>query len=223
MGRKKQAVEVEPLEEFQDTAKTGRSYTVESGGKIIDMDVLQKAAERMQKRSGIDIRSAELVDQMFCNYKYKHTVGVGTVNTVSTKSEVPVHHDLVAAFRRLDAHLALICEEIEVNLIGDDIESISHQSTSDTVGQFTVTKLALDGSEDGYCVIISGLKQLSTGESIKLETPKIAIDASYPFATQLGSTVQDCLFEVEEYMRGKQADNPQQELPFAEDNQEEEA
>jgi hypothetical protein len=211
MGRKKKTEEIEPLSEFQDTALTGRT---EIPVISIDASDLDDLAERA-KRKTINIRSAELVDQMFCNYKYKHNVGPNTTNTVSTKSEVPVHPDMVMGFRKLDAHLALICEEVDASLIGD-INDIDHQPTSDKISKFTVTKFSLDGGDAALSVVLSGTKELSTGEAIKLETPKIFIDDSYPFATELGGTIQDCVAEVEEYMKGKQADDPQQELPFGE-------
>jgi hypothetical protein len=134
---------------------------------------------------------------------------------VATKSEVPVHHDLVAAFRRLDAHLALICEEVDVALIGD-INDIDHAPTADRILKFEVTKFALDGTPESLTVILSGLKELSTGEAIKLETPKIAVDSSYPFAVELSSTIHDCIYEVEQYMQGlKQAEKTQLEIEFA--------
>jgi hypothetical protein len=232
MGRKKKSDSNsnESLSEFQDTSKTGRTegidVTHENGTATISgtaeaiMGALDKAAEKA-KRKGIVITAAELVDQMFCNYKYEHSVGPNTINKVSTKSEVPVHSDLVIAFRSLDAHLALICEEVDKDLIGD-INDIDHEPTSEKISQFTVTHFILDGTDEARSVVLKGTKTLTTDEDIKLETPKIILDDSYPFATELSSTIQDCVKEVEEYMKGnKQAENPQPELPFSDGTEEE--
>jgi len=237
MGRKKKidSDSNEPLSEFQDLNKTGRTDGVEisrengtttiSGTAESITDALKKAAERASekaKRKSIVITAAELVDQMFCNYKYEHSVGPNTVNKVTTKSEVPVHSDLVVAFRNLDAHLAVICEEVNPALIGD-INDIDHEPTAEAVQKFLVTHFIVDGSDDARSIVLKGTKDLSTGESIKLETPKIILDDSYPFATELSSTLQDLLREVEDYMKGtKQAENPQAELPFGDGTEEEE-
>lgn len=167
----------------------------------------------------IEVKSATLIDQMFCNYKYKHTVGPNTTNTVTTKSEVPVHHDLVNLFRKLDAHLALICEEVDVKMIGPDINDIYHEPTADKIAKFEVTSFAVDGPLEALTFILSGLKELSTGDSIKLETPKIAINADYPFAVELSSTLQDLINEVEQYMQGKQSESPQLEMEFENNNE----
>lgn len=208
MGRKKKDEDLDqiPLSETQNTAITGRvDVTVTDAGD---------SGPARKQTSSIEIKSAELVDQMFCNYKYKHTVGPNTTNTVTTKSEVPVHHDLVAAFRRLDPHLAVICEEVDPAVIGD-INDIDHQTTADRIEKFEVTKFTVDGPAESMTLVLAGLKELSTGESIKLETPKINIDGSYPFADELASTIQDCLSEVHEYMHGKQAESNQLEIEFA--------
>jgi hypothetical protein len=195
---------VKKQEEFEN------DVIVMTPGKVKKvLDIIEKAA-----RKDIEIRAAELKDQMFCNFQYKHTVGPNTTNSVSTKSEVPVHHDLVAAFRKLDVHLAVIREEIDANAIPDISDIHPNEGINDTINQFTVTQFKLDGTESAMSVVLIGTKQLSTGDAIKLETPKIAIDDSYQFSTELAFTIQECVSEVEQYMQGKQAENPQQELPF---------
>lgn len=205
MARKKKTDEDQiPLSETQNTDITGRS----------DSNTIVLSGEK--KAKPIEVKSAELVDQMFCNYKYKHTVGPNTTNSVATKSEVPVHHDLVHRFRQLDAHLAVICEEVDPALIGD-INDIDHDPTSDKISKFEVTKFTVDGPIESLTLVLSGLKELSTGDSIKLETPKINVDGSYPFAQELSSTLIDLISEVEQYMQGKQSENNQLELEFAGD------
>lgn len=209
MGRKKKTADDDqiPLSETQNTALTGRSDVAEE-------TIAENTKEFLKKIKVIEIKSAELVDQMFCNYKYKQTVGPNTTNTVSIKSEVPVHPDLVKGFRKLDAHLALICEEVDKALIGD-INDIDHPPTRDKIQKFTVTRFQLDGDENNLQVVLSGLKELTTGDAIKLETPKIVVNNEYPFAVELSSTIEDCLTEVTEYMNGtKQAARNQLQMEF---------
>jgi hypothetical protein len=211
MGRKKREEQIEPLSNFQDLANTGRK---EISAEVVEQKI-QDARERARK--AIDIRAAELKDQMFCKYRYLHNVGKGATNKINTDSEVPVHPDLVACFRRLDAHLAVVCEEVASDSV-TDIDKAPHSpddQVCDEIKKFQVTSFRLDGVEDAMSVVLSGTKELSTGEYIKLETPKISIDESYPFAMELSSTLQDAVSEIEQYMKGKQAESPQPELPFS--------
>lgn len=213
MSRKRKSKD--ELDEVLTDEQPGKVHTL-----TIDTEKLAKLADafKSKERKTIEVTGADLVDQMFCNYKYKHTVGPNTVNSVSTKSELPVHSDLVLAFRKLDPHLAVICEEVAPSAI-KSIEFIpAIDPVSDIIRKFLVTSFRLDGTDDNMKVVLAGTKALSSGEVIKLETPKVALDASYPFATELTSTIQDLVSEVEQYMKGKKADEPQQELPFGEES-----
>ncbi|OLY92477.1 hypothetical protein SAMN05444008_102407 [Cnuella takakiae] len=196
----------------------GRTKTIN-----ITPELLDKAAENM-KAKAIEVRGATLKD-LFCNYSYNHKLAPGTVNTVSTKSQVPVHDDLKAAFRKLDAHLAVICEEIPADAISnmDDLLPYDEDvhatgSIEHKVSMFTVNSFRLEGDSDNQSVILVGEKQLTTGDFVKLETPKTHLDSSYPFAHELNIALIDLVGEVEEYMQGKQAPPVQQELFAGEDD-----
>lgn len=221
--KKEELEDNEPLSEFQDVSKTGRTEGEEAepvhSRRSRKKEIVEKVMDIITRPAKpIDIRSAELVDQMFCKYKYTLVVAPNTVDTISRNSELPVHHDLVGAFRKLDAHFALICEEVEADKIGD-INDIDHQPTADKIEKFTVTKFSLDGDADSLSVVLIGLKELSTGEQIKMETPKKRVDGSYPFAVELSSTIDDCVTEVELYMQGvKQAETPQLAIEFEQHN-----
>jgi hypothetical protein len=200
------------------TVSQEENVTTISGTAEAITAALNRASEKSDRKP-IEIRAGELVDQMFCNYKYDHTIAPNTTNSVSTKSEMPVHPDLVHAFRKLDAHLAVICEEVEQNDFADINNITGQDSAYDRIRIFTVTSFQLSGFDDATSIVLSGLKELSTGESIKLQTPKISLDDSYPFAIELTSCLHDLVFEIEEYMKGnKKAESPQQELPFDEEN-----
>lgn len=208
MGRRKatQTQDFEdqtPLSETQNTAITGRKED-EDGHP----DVQQAPAKT------IEITAASLVDQMFCNYKYKRRVAPATFDKVAIKSEVPVHPDLVKCFRRLDTHLAVICEEVSALAI-DDIEDIGSEELREKVSKFLATDVVINNSGEVYVLVIKGTKELSTKDCITLETPKVVVDNDYPFAQELTDTIIDLISEVELYMRGeKQAEASQLEMEF---------
>ncbi|MFB6453746.1 hypothetical protein ACE38W_00620 [Chitinophaga sp. Hz27] len=189
------------------------------------LDRLLHYEEASFEHKDIEIKSGNLKDGMFCHYSYEHTVQANTTNNLSCKSQVPVHEDLIAAFKLFNVHLAVICEEINP----DDIPAIDNLPKLDTkltyedpaqdplakmLDCFSVSsfRIAANGENEG--VILSGLKRLSTGEYVKLETPVTKFQSDYAFTHELRLAVFDVLTEIEEYMKGKQAPPRQTELDF---------
>jgi hypothetical protein len=196
--------------------------TVISGTTEDIIDVLKQgskkakdAAEAVErKRKPIEIRGA-IIKSIFCNYQYDHTVALNTTNAVKVTSEVPAHEDLFKAFKKLVPHLAVICDEVNK----DDIRDITSIDETDPVAEkialFNVSSFKLEDYDAKEGVVITGEKRLKIGDSVGLVTPKIRWDNDkYPFVEELRIAVTELVFEVEEYMKGKQADNPQPELPF---------
>lgn len=207
MGRKK----TNGVEVSHENGTTTLSGTAEDIS-----NALKNAGEKIEKaRKPIEIRGAK-IKSIFCDYSYDHTVAPNTTNSVSVKSEIPAHEDLFKAFKKLVPHLAVICDEVK----GDEIKDITLIPDIDPVSEklalFSVSSFRLDDYEAKEGVAITGEKRLSIGDSVGLVTPKIRWDNDkYQFVDELRIAVTELLFEVEEYMKGnKQAENPQQELPF---------
>lgn len=167
--------------------------------------------------TSVNILSAALKNAM-CNYSYEILDGVGEGDIINRKGSSIVHSDLIRAFRKLDVHLALICEEIDKSSISD-IEHFENMKTVEfedgtiekAVSAFTANSVKTDKSG----VTVTGTKELSTGDHVTLQSPKVDWDDDYQFLGELKVVVDEIQFEVEEYMNGKKApEYVQQELSF---------
>jgi len=119
----------------------------------------------------------------------------------------------------------VICEEIEPKKINDidDIEDYNPDDHKETSLEFKVSKFFVDsfsitGTGEKEGVSISGSKMLSTGEYVKLSSPKTTWDGDYSFIMELRAVIDDAVLEVENYMNGKsQPKMVQTELPLQEE------
>ncbi len=187
---------------------------------------LKKVTERLQsddQEKTINITSASLKD-LFCNYTYEFTKGIGAGDNVNRKGAAIIHDDLKAVFKKFHPHLAVICEEIDKDDISDieDIEDFDDEkhkegSLEHRVSHFSVSAVILDGTGENESVRIIGSKRLSTGDYVELKSPKTLFSGGYQFVDELRVAVDDLLNEVEEYMNGKAAPKMVQgELPMGE-------
>lgn len=159
----------------------------------------------------IRIKAGQIKDE-YCNYNYEHRVALGVTNKCAVKSQVKFHPDLKAAFDKFNAHLAVICEEVSPKDIRDiDTAEGTKQGTTDKLKTFTVDAFQLSGD----AIILIGQKLLTTGESVKLETPEIDLSGDYDFSEELYNATLDVLDEILAYHDGsKKAPDPQQEIQF---------
>ena len=176
-----------------------------------DSEVLEQVANALQHPT-IRIKSGQLKDE-YCNYSYEHKVALGVVNKYAVKSQVKFHPDLKAAFDKFNAHLAVICEEVSPKDIRDiDTSEGTMQATTDKLKTFKVDAFQLSGD----AIILIGEKLLTTGESVKLETPEINLEGDYDFSDELYNATLDLLDEILAYHAGtKKAPDPQQEIQFS--------
>jgi hypothetical protein len=189
--------------------------------KVIDLTKMnmEQLADKMEAAvnggetdsSPIEIRSATL-NGLFCApYTYNLRLGGGMTNKMlCKKSEVPVHEDLPATFRKLNVHLAVKCEVVEPESIRDidgiaeyDAEIHEEKGVEHKVSHFDVTAWRLEGEGDDEGVVLIGTMALSTGERMKLETPSIEWEGDYPFVNELRMVVVDLQREVLLYALAK--------------------
>lgn len=188
---------------------------------------LAKLAESKLEPKAIEIKSGHLKDNMFCHYGYDHTVAANTTDSIYRKSAVPVHEDMKIAFRDLNVHLAVICEEIHP----DDIPNIDNLPVLDPdtdltdddqdplalkLSRFSVSSFRIVGNGENEGVILTGQKRLSTGDHIKIETPVARYQGEYAFVNELHVAIFNLVEEIEQYMNGKQAPPRQTEMDFSE-------
>lgn len=172
-----------------------------------------------RQRQPIEVRSALLKDSMFCQYTYDHTVAPNTTNEVKCKSAVPIHKDLSIAFARLNPHLAVICDEISIEQVGD-IENLPTDQDDPlfmNINRFTVSAFTLDGIDGLEGVNLIGQKSLSAGDHVDLKAPKKRWDCNYHYINELRVAIMDIIHEVELYMGGKQA--PKQQISMFDDSE----
>jgi hypothetical protein len=188
---------------------------------------LEQLTESQLEAKSIIIRSGSLKEQLFCHYSYDHKVASNTTNSVTIKSQVPVHSDLIDRFKDLHVHLAVICEEISPESIPDidnlpvydpdpDLTELDQHPLALSLHRFSVSSFKIVGEGENEGVALTGEKRLSTGEYVSLSTPVVRWHGEYPFVNELHVAIFNLVEEIEAYMKGKQAPQRQTELDFGE-------
>lgn len=185
----------------------------------------------------VTITGGHLKDDMFCHYSYTMEVADGITDNINRKSQRPIHDDMKSAFRKLNPHLAVICEEVH-NLEIKDIELVPVRPQDQPLDEwekkldgidkklyaFVVSGIQFQGTGENEGVVLIGKKKLSTGDWVELTTPRIVWEtSSYYFLNELRIAADDVAEEIKQYMEGKQAPRMiQTEMEFPEDEDEEE-
>lgn len=162
--------------------------------------------------------TAATIKDGFCTYYYDLKVNETVTDKLKRNSGLLVHIDLLNAFKKLNPHLAVICEEInafditdiEKIVSSDDEEAYDklpddEKKISDIMSQYSVTGFTIDSTGENEGVSLVGTKKLSTGEPLKLDAPKKKYNGNYHFINEFRVAVDACVFEVSEYMNGKGA------------------
>lgn len=160
--------------------------------------------------SNVKIKKAKIKDAMFLEVEYSEDLPGHNKKDTKLSCTVPIHEDLVNAFKSLDKHLAVLCEGIKcpkaLDRIGDDDLLV-----------FTAKGISIGGSGDDEGIVISGMREGTYG-IINLVTPFQKYSTSdYQHINDLRSEVAKCVFEVIEYLfEGKRAPDAQLEIEFEE-------
>jgi hypothetical protein len=128
-----------------------------------------------------------------------------------------VHPDLLQAYANLRLHFALLSGYMPVKGIKE-----KDFVKEDLVEEFTVIGFSLkDGDNPGF--VLTGQKKLANGKVVTVNTPFTRFEESeetgYKFIEDLEEKIQRAVKEVEEYLGGKFATDPQQQLPFGQGDQ----
>lgn len=179
-------------------------------GMVVDGNALMDALNRNENE--LRITSATRSGGT-CNYGYSQRYEGGYSDTINVKRDALIHADLVNAFNAFNPHLAVICEEIGDNEIMEiETGECKTKVSTNKLLSFTVDAVKMRGSFEEGSIVLIGTKALSTGESVKLETPKIDWDDDYEFIRELSVAAQDLVHEVSAYHNGKIAPDPQGDL-----------
>ena len=168
--------------------------------------------------SNVKIKKAKIKDDIFLEVEYTEELPGHGKKDMKLTCTVPVHEDLKNAFKKLDKHLALLCEEIDLPAKVKNID----EWVPDELSSFAVRGFTIGGNDDTEGCTLGGIKWGVYG-SFSLNSPFQKYSTSeYKYIDALASDIQDCLYEVDEYLfKGKRA--PEQQLAMDFDDAEEQA
>jgi len=109
---------------------------------------------------------------------------------------VPVHEDLKNAFKKLDKHLALLCEEITLPAKVKKLD----EWAPDELSSFAVRGFTNGGHEETSGCTLSGVKSGQYGP-FSLNTPFQRYSTSdYKYIDVLAEDIEQCIYEVDQYL-----------------------
>lgn len=165
--------------------------------------------------NNVKIKKASIKDELFLNVEYTEDLQGHSKKDTKLSCTVPVHEDLKFAFNKMHRHLAVLCSEVKTPKKAD--------FASCEFPAFGVRGFTIGGNDENEGVTISGYKEGEFG-LVNLNSPFTKYESTeYPFITDLGADVQECIYEVEQYLfEGKRAPEKQLEMDFGgeEDNKE---
>lgn len=161
----------------------------------------------------MEIKKAKITKDNTLTATYMDETG-----SVTVEGKNLVTKDLVRAFSSLIPHMAFLCELKEA----DGKESLD-ELPGEICDIIEVTGFAKGGDGDSAGVMLTGKRFFKTNKVLNLNTPftKLVDDTEdYDFQFELEQAIEECCYEVNEYLFNKKWAVVQQELPFAEESQE---
>lgn len=160
----------------------------------------------------MEIRKAKITKDNTLTATYMDETGAVTVEGKNL-----VTKDLVRAFSSLISHMAFLCELKEA----DGKESLD-ELPGEICDIIEVTGFTKGGDGDSAGVTLTGKRFLKTNKVLNLNAPftKLVDDTEdYNFQFELEQAIEECCYEVNEYLFNKKWAVVQQELPFAEETE----
>ena len=160
----------------------------------------------------MEIRKAKITKDNTLTATYMDETGAVTVEGKNL-----VTKDLVRAFSSLIPHMAFLCELKEA----DGKESLD-ELPGEICDIIEVTGFAKGGDGDSAGVTLTGKRFLKTNKVLNINAPftKLVDDTEdYSFQFELEQAIEECCYEVNEYLFNKKWAVVQQELPFAEETE----
>jgi len=163
----------------------------------------------------VEIKSASLKDAL-CSYSYELLTGKTKGDGLSRNGKHIVHEDLEIAFDKFDVFLAHLDDAFTGNDNATELERLRDEPETE---RYFVNSFSIQGVEENRSLVLSGYKDVSNGV-IKFSAPKVKLNGSYLYLIQLTAVLDNAIKEVELYMNGKSAPQPEQvHMDFAsEDN-----
>jgi hypothetical protein len=160
-------------------------------------------ADQVQK--DVEIKSASLKDAL-CSYSYELLTGKTKGDGLSRNGKHIIHEDLQIAFDKFDVFLAHLDDAFTGN---DNATELSFLQEEPETEKYYVNSFSIAGVEENRSLVLSGYKEVTNG-IIKFSTPKVKLNGNYLYLSQLTDCLDNAIKEVEYYMNGKSAPQPEQ-------------
>lgn len=153
------------------------------------------------------MKSGELKSSLFLKANYTQALPGHGLRERTDNCNIPVHDDLLNAFKRLKPHLAILCDEL------DPKKKQLQQWSVDSLEKYTVSKIVIKGDDEITGVEINGHKENKYG-IVNLDTPLTKFDSTeYAYPIELKEDVEALITEMELYLfEGKRA--PEKQMGF---------
>lgn len=158
-----------------------------------------------QVQKDVEIKSAALKDALL-NYSYELLTGKTKGDHIGRKGTHIVHEDLEIAFSKFDVFLAHLDDAYTGN---DNATELSFLEGETETENYSVSAFKISGVEENRSLILCGVKQVTNG-TISFDSPKVKLNGNYLYLTQLTECLDNAIKEVEYYMNGKSAPQPEQ-------------
>lgn len=169
----------------------------------IDADKFMNAANQVAKE--VEIKSASLKDTL-CNYSYELLTGKTAGDTLNRKGTHIVHEDLENSFDKFKVFAAHLDDAYTGN---DNSTELSFLENEPETENYFVSGFKIAGVEENRSLILGVTKYVTNGV-VSYDTPKVKLNGSYLYLTQLTEALDNAIKEVEFYMNGKSAPQPEQ-------------
>lgn len=136
-------------------------------------------------------------------------------NDIRIKSDRPVHPDFDRAMGSLNHHLAILCEQFNMNQIVEqmvdnlmslnevDPAAASEAHAYDILSKTFCNGIVFKKEGSSQTVVLKGTRVISTG-MIELSSPEIVPGSSmYKYINELRSSIEEIKHEAAEYLNGK--------------------
>jgi len=182
---------------MSETKEKGKVFT-------IDADKLSKGLANLTAKE-VEIKSASLKDAL-CTYSYELLTGKTKGDGLSRNGKHIIHEDLQIAFDKFDVFLAHLDDAFTGN---DNATELSFLQDEPETEKYYVNSFSIAGVEENRSLVLSGYKEVTNG-IIKFSSPKVKLNGAYLYLTKLTECLDNAIKEVEYYMNGKSAPQPEQ-------------
>lgn len=188
----------------------------------------------MADSKNITLKKAKIKDNLFLEVEYSEQAEDGT-NTVKKDCSAPVHDDLKKAFKKLNIHLALLCEQViepskggisvtkgleaeNAILLDPDEDFAFTKDGWQLISKMACKGFTIGGSGDNEGVTLIGTRTLSNDKALNLVSPFTKWEEDYnpySYSSELSQIIEECKHEVKEYLfNGKHQPDAQMSLEF---------